>query len=114
MSKPVVVKTIFGDVDDYAMLDRQKERLRSQGQISVKNGDRNPAPSRMHRFPRPHEFCVCRVVGDCALTTIESFDKLLTAKRYMKHMAVRVPGSYVVFSQASRQVLGKAVCRANG
>jgi hypothetical protein len=44
-----------------------------------------------------------------ALTTIESFDNLRTAKTYMNRIAARVPGSYVVFSKASRQVLAKVV-----
>jgi hypothetical protein len=49
----------------------------------------------------------------CALVTIESFDNLPTAKRYMHRIAVRVPGSYVVFSQASRRVLAKVVHHAD-
>jgi len=47
------------------------------------------------------------VLVGCALTTIESFDNLRTAKSYMNRIAARVPGSYVVFSQTSRQVLAK-------
>lgn len=72
----------------------------------VKDGDRNPARSLAH-FPGSNDFCVCRVVAGCALTTVESFDNLRTAKRYMQRTAVRVPGSYVVFSQTTRQVLAK-------
>jgi len=75
----------------------------------MKDRDRNPAPSLSYPLAGKNEFCVCRVAVGCALTTIESFDNLPTAKRYMRRMAARVPGSYVVFSQTSRRVLGKVV-----
>jgi len=77
--------------------------------IAMKDRDCNPAPSLSHPVARRNDFCVCRVVAGCALTTIESFDKLPTAKRYMQRTAARVPGSYVIFSQTSRQVLAKVV-----
>jgi hypothetical protein len=73
----------------------------------VKDRDRNPVRSLKYPFSRQNDFCVCRVVVGCALTTIESFDNLRTAKRFMRRIAARVPGSYVVFSQTSRQILGK-------
>jgi len=47
-----------------------------------------------------------------ALTTVESFDNLRTAKSYMRRIAARLPGSYVVFSKTSRRVLGKVVRHA--
>jgi hypothetical protein len=75
----------------------------------VKDRVRNPMRSLKYPPSRQHDFCVCRVVAGCALTTIESFDKLQTAKRYMQREAVRAPGYYVVFSQTSRQILGKVV-----
>jgi hypothetical protein len=75
----------------------------------MKDRDRNPAPSLSYPLAGKHEFCVSRVLVGCALTTIESFDNLRTAKRYMQRIAARVPGSYVVFSQTSRRVLGKVV-----
>jgi hypothetical protein len=78
----------------------------------MKNGDRNPAPSLTHPLSGRNDFCVCRVVVGCALVTIESFNNLRTAKRYMQRMAARVPGSYVVFSKTSKQVLGKVVRHA--
>ncbi len=71
----------------------------------MKDRDPNPAASLSYPLTGKSEFCVCRVLVGCALTTIESFDNLRTAKRYMRRMAARVPGSYVVFSKASRQVL---------
>ncbi len=79
----------------------------------MKDGDRNPAPPLAH-FPGPNDFCVCRVVGECGLTTIESFNKLRTARTYMHRIAAGVPGSYLVFSKTSRQVLGKVMRRAEG
>ena len=72
----------------------------------MKDRERNPAASLTYP-PRRNDFCVCRVIAGCALTTIESFDKLPIAKRYMRRIAARVPGSYVVFSQTSRRVLGE-------
>ena len=71
--------------------------------------DRSPARSPKYPLSRRNDFCVCRVVAGCAVTTIESFDKLPTAKRYMQRTAARVPGSYVIFSQTTRQVLAKVV-----
>ena len=56
-----------------------------------------------------HDFCVCRVLENCALIKIESLDKLRSAKRYMRRIAARAPGSYVVFSYRSKRVLGKVV-----
>ena len=73
----------------------------------MKDRDRNPAPSLSYPVAGRNDFCVCRVLVDCALVTLESFDKLPAAKRYMQRTAARVPGSYVVFSKASRKVLGK-------
>jgi hypothetical protein len=45
----------------------------------------------------------------CALTTLESFDKFRAAESFMSRMAARQPGSYVVFSQMTRQVLAKVI-----
>jgi hypothetical protein len=59
-----------------------------------------------------NEFCVCRVIEDCALIKIESLAKLPAAKQYMRRVASRVPGSYLVFSYKTRRVLGKVVNRA--
>jgi len=80
---------------------------------SMKDRDRNPALSLSYALPGKQEFCVCRVAVGCALTTIESFDKLPIAKRFMRRIAAQVPGSYVVFSQTSRRVLGKVARRAD-
>jgi hypothetical protein len=72
-------------------------------------GEHNSARSLKYPLSGWNDFCVCRVLVDCALVTIKSFDKLPTAKKYMQRIAARVPGSYVVFSQTSKQVLGKVV-----
>jgi hypothetical protein len=61
-----------------------------------------------------YEFCVCRVLEDCALIKIESLARLRTAKNYMRRIALHVPGSYVVFSNRSKRVLGKMVTHAAG
>ncbi len=59
-----------------------------------------------------NEFCVCRVLENCALIKIESLGKLRAARKYMRRVASHAPGSYVVFSYRSRRVLGKVVSRA--
>jgi hypothetical protein len=71
--------------------------------------ERNPARSPKYSASATNDFCVCRVLVGCALVTIKSLNKLRTAKRYMQRTAAHVPGSYVVFSKRSRQVLGKVV-----
>ena len=62
-----------------------------------------------YRLADYNEFCVCRVLEDCALIKIESLAKLRAAKKYMRRVASHVPGSYVVFSNRSKLVLGKMV-----
>jgi hypothetical protein len=59
-----------------------------------------------------NEFCVCRVIEDCALIKIDSKAKLPAAKKYMRWVASRVPGSYVVFSYRTHRVLGKVISAA--
>jgi hypothetical protein len=59
-----------------------------------------------------NEFCVCRVLADCALIKIGSLAKLPLARKYMRHVASQAPGSYVVFSYRSKRVLGKVVSHA--
>jgi hypothetical protein len=54
------------------------------------------------------------VLEDCALIKIESLARLRTAKNYMRRIALHVPGSYVVFSNRSKRVLGKMVTHAAG
>jgi hypothetical protein len=71
-----------------------------------------PTTLRPHRFADYNEFCVCRVIEDCALIKIESLAKLRAAKKYMRRIALHVPGSYVVFSNRSKRVLGKVVSHA--
>jgi len=61
--------------------------------------------------PSDNEYCVCRVLEDCALIKIESLARLRAAKTYMRRVALRAPGSYVVFSTRSKRVLGKMVTR---
>lgn len=67
-----------------------------------------PGP-RSHRLSDYNEFCVCRVLEDCALIKIESLAKLRAAKKCMRRIASRSPGSYVVFSNRSKRVLEKVV-----
>jgi hypothetical protein len=71
-----------------------------------------PAAALSHPLTDNYEFCVCRVLEDCALIKIESLARLRTAKNYMRRMALHVPGSYVVFSNRSKRVLGKMVTHA--
>ena len=70
-------------------------------------GERNSARPLKYSLLGRHDFCVCRVLVDCALTTLESFDNLRTAKSYMNRLAARGPGSHVAFSKTSRRVLAK-------
>jgi hypothetical protein len=65
-----------------------------------------------YQLAEDNEFCVCRVLENCALIKIESLGKLTAAKNYMRRVASHVPGSYVVFSYRSRRVLGKVVSHA--
>ena len=60
----------------------------------------------------PNDFCVCRVLEDCALVRIVSLDRLRAAKQYMRRVAAVVPGSYLVFSRRSKRILGKLVSRS--
>jgi len=70
-------------------------------------------PRRSLQIPHgKNDFRVCRVLVHCALITIKSFDNLRTAKSYMNRIAARAPGSYVVFSHKSGQVLAKVVRQA--
>lgn len=79
----------------------------------MKDLNRNiPAASVQRHLADHKEFCVCRVLEDCALIKIESLGKLQSAQRYMRRLASHIPGSYVVFSYTSRRVLGRVVSRA--
>jgi hypothetical protein len=69
------------------------------------------APLAYHLADR-NDFCVCRVLEECALIKIESLDKLRAAKKFMRRIAAHVPGSYVIFSYRSKRVLGKVVSHA--
>jgi len=53
-------------------------------------------------------FCVCRVLEDCALIKIESLLAAGSKELYAPRRS-HVPGSYVVFSNRSKRVLGKMV-----
>jgi hypothetical protein len=59
-----------------------------------------------------NDYCVCRVLEECALVKIESLDKLHAAQKFMRRIAAHVPGSYVVFSHRTKRILGKVVSRA--
>jgi hypothetical protein len=71
-----------------------------------------PVSSLPYDLTDHNDFCVCRVLENCALIRIESLAKLRSAKKYMRRIAAHVPGSYVVFSYRSKRVLGKVVSRA--
>jgi hypothetical protein len=79
----------------------------------MKDLNRNvPVSPLAYHLADHNDFCVCRVLEDCALIKIESLDKLRAAKKYMRRIAANVPGSYVVFSYSSKRVLGKIVSHA--
>lgn len=69
-------------------------------------------PAAAQHLANHDEFCVCRVIEDCALIKIESLTKLRAAKNYMRRIALHIPGSYVVFSYRSKRVLGKVISHA--
>jgi len=66
-------------------------------------------PAAADSFSERNEFCICRVIENCALIKIESMAKLPAAKRYMRRIALRAPGSYVVFSYKTKRVVGRIV-----
>jgi hypothetical protein len=55
----------------------------------------------------PNNFCVCRMLADFALVNIEAVADLRSAKKLMRRMASRVPGSYLIFNLETRRVLDK-------
>ena len=79
----------------------------------MKDLNRNiPAVAVQYHLAEHKEFCVCRVLEDCALIKIESLGKLQAAKKYMRRLASHIPGSYVIFSDRSKRVLERVVSRA--
>lgn len=52
-------------------------------------------------------YWVCRVLRNCALTKLESFDQLGTAKKYMRLTAMRYPNSYLIFSEDNGRILAR-------
>lgn len=72
------------------------------------------APTALHAdfLTERHEFCVCRVIENCALIKIESLAKLPAARQCMRRVASRVPGTYLIFSYKTRRVLEKVINRA--
>jgi hypothetical protein len=80
---------------------------------AMKDLNRNiPAVAVQYHLAEHKEFCVCRVLEDCALIKIESLGKLQAAKKYMRRLASHIPGSYVIFSDRSKRVLERVVSRA--
>lgn len=75
----------------------------------MKYTNRNPSASSAAEL---NDFCVCRVLEDCALVKIESLNQLRAAKQYMRRVAAVVPGSYLVFSYRSKRILSKLVSHA--
>ena len=79
----------------------------------MKELSRNPFTSASSRAWNSNDFCICRVLENCALIKIESRSELRAAKRYMRQVAAHVPGSYVVFSNRTKRVLGKVISRVS-
>jgi hypothetical protein len=80
---------------------------------AMKELNRNvPVSPLAYHLADRNDFCVCRVLEECALIKIESLDKLRAAKKFMRRIAAHVPGSYVIFSYRSKRVLGKVVSHA--
>jgi len=63
------------------------------------NRNGRPFPPLTYQREDHNDFRVCRVLSDCALITVESFDKLRTAKEYMHRIAAHVPDSYISVQQ---------------
>jgi hypothetical protein len=57
--------------------------------------------------PGLREFSVCRVVGDCALVKIASFDQLSEAKTHMDTIGSQNSHGYIVFSEHNGKVLAR-------
>jgi hypothetical protein len=72
----------------------------------------NPINAPVSRNADRSEFCVCRVLENCALVRLRALNELLPAKRYMRRIASHVPGSYVVFSYRSKRIISKLVSHA--
>jgi hypothetical protein len=68
---------------------------------------KSPEFSAASRHGASRDFWVCRVLEDCVLVKVESMDKLGTANSYMRRVAAKVPGSYLVFSNKSKRVVGR-------
>src|SRR5258708_13325314 len=52
-----------------------------------------------YRITEHKDFCVCRVLQDCALIRITSTDQLSAARKFMRRIAPRFPGSYLSFTK---------------
>ena len=57
--------------------------------------------------PGLKEFSVCRILGDCALVKIASFDQLSEAKRHMETIGSQNSHSHIVFSEHNGKVLAR-------
>ncbi len=57
--------------------------------------------------PGLKEFSVCRILGDCALVKIASFDQLSEAKTHMETIGSQNSHGYIVFSEHSGKVLAR-------
>jgi hypothetical protein len=57
--------------------------------------------------PGLKDFSVCRVIGDCALVKIASFDQLSEAKRHMETIGSQNSHGYIVFSEHNGKVLAR-------
>jgi hypothetical protein len=57
--------------------------------------------------PGLREFSVCRMLGDCALVRIASFDQLSEAKTHMETVGSKNSHGYIVFSEHNGKVLAR-------
>jgi hypothetical protein len=57
--------------------------------------------------PGLKEFSVCRMLGDCALVRIASFDQLSEAKTHIETIGSQNSHGYIVFSEHNGKVLAR-------
>jgi hypothetical protein len=77
----------------------------------MEDADSYPARTLTYPLSARNDFCVCRVLVDCALVTIESFDNLRT-ELYASHRPA-CSECLCRIQQNERAVLGKVVRRTD-
>lgn len=73
------------------------------------NRNGRPFPPLTYRHEEQNDLRVCRVLSDCALSRLESFNKLRAAKGHMHRIAAHFPIPIFLFRKASSQVLDRVV-----